>query len=65
MVATMGTTAANVGKPTTEEFVEILLLVGASRLEALVNLSQYRGQSVGQLVRGLIERELTQAAERC
>ncbi len=60
MVATMDAPAANVGIPRPEDFVEILLLVGSSRLEALMNLSQGRGQSVGQLVRGLIERELAQ-----
>lgn len=58
MVATMGTNAGNVSKPRTEDVVEIPFLLGANRLEALVDLSQRRGQSVGQLVRTLIEREL-------
>jgi hypothetical protein len=57
----MGTTNAQAVRSTHEDFVEIMLLLGASRLEALVNLSQGRGQSVGQLVRGLIERELSQS----
>ena len=58
MVATLSNPASNLGSTPREDVVEILLLLGASRLDALANLAQCRGQSVGQLVRSLIEREL-------
>jgi hypothetical protein len=41
-----------------EDVVEVLLLLNASRMDALISLSRNRGQTVGQLLRGLIDREL-------
>jgi hypothetical protein len=55
-----GSSAPKVGKD--DEVVEITLLLPASRAEALIALSRKRGQSVGQILRGLIDRALLTAA---
>jgi hypothetical protein len=41
-----------------DEIVEIALLVPANRVEALMDLSRRRRQSVAQILRGLIDRAL-------
>jgi hypothetical protein len=41
-----------------DDVIEIALLLPAKRMDALMDLSKSRGQSVGQILRGLIEREL-------
>ncbi len=47
------------GRPR-EDVVEIALLLPAKQAEALVALSRRRQQSVGQILRGLIQRALSQ-----
>jgi hypothetical protein len=44
--------------PGSSEVVEIGLLLPTSWVEALVELSKHRRQTVAQILRGLIEREL-------
>lgn len=51
-----------IGTETRDEVVELGLLLPASRAEALMNLSRKRHESVGQILRGLIEQAL--ATER-
>jgi hypothetical protein len=58
MVARTSSDGAILSTTPREDVVEVLLLLNATRMEALVDLSRRRGQSVGQLVRGLIDREL-------
>jgi hypothetical protein len=43
------------------EIVEIALLLPKNRAEALVSLSRQRHQSVGQILRTLIDRALVEA----
>jgi hypothetical protein len=43
------------------EIVEIALLLPKNRAEALMNLSRQTHQSVGQILRGMIERVLSEA----
>jgi hypothetical protein len=50
--------ASQAGKTPTADIVEIGLLLPQSRVHALIELSKKRDQSVGQLLRGLIERAL-------
>jgi hypothetical protein len=61
-LSTMNALATNSGLPVgpamTDPIVEIGLLLPAKRAEALIALSRQRGQSVAQILRGLIEREL-------
>lgn len=45
------------------EIVEIGLLLPASRAKALFELSKRTNQSVGQLLRSMIDRELTEHEE--
>ncbi len=47
----------------TDEVVEIGLLLPANRVKALLDLSRQRHQSVGQILRGLIENALTSPVE--
>ncbi len=56
--AQMGGDAAILGKTPSDEVIEVSLLLTASRMEALVALSRQRQQSVGQILRGLIDRAL-------
>lgn len=42
------------------EVVEVSLLLTASRLQALMNLSRCRGESVGELLRDLIDEAIDQ-----
>jgi hypothetical protein len=50
--------ASHFGKNATNEFVEIALLVPTSRVEALLDLSRRRQQSVAQILRSMIDRTL-------
>ena len=50
--------ANRIGTGESKEFVEIALLVPANRMDALLDLSVQRHQSVGQLLRQLIDRAL-------
>ena len=47
----------------TGEVVEIGLLIPSRRASALMDLSRRRGQSVGQLLRSLIDRALSDSAD--
>ena len=47
---------------TRQDVVEITLLLPASQAEALIALSRSRRQSVGQILRGLIDRALLMAS---
>ena len=50
--------AVSFGKNGRDEVVELGLLLPVSRAEALVDLSRKRHQSVGQILRSLIEQAL-------
>jgi hypothetical protein len=50
--------ANRIGTGESKGFVEIALLVPANRMDALLDLSVQRQQSVGQLLRQLIDRAL-------
>lgn len=66
MLATkMGMGVGSASNTTHEDVVEVMLLLTASRMDALVALSRNRGQTVGQVVRGLIDRELGRAEYSC
>jgi hypothetical protein len=58
MAPFQSTSAAQTGKSTTADVVEIGLLLHTSRVNALIELSKKKHQSVGQLLRGLIDRAL-------
>jgi hypothetical protein len=53
-----GMPAAKIGTARSAEVVEIGLLLPASWVDALLEMSKRRGQSVGQLLRGLIDQAL-------
>jgi hypothetical protein len=57
MAPNTGTSAGRNGT-SAPAVVEIALLLPANRVEALVDLSRRRQQSVGQILRGLIDRAL-------
>lgn len=59
----MGITTPN--NASQEDVVEVLLLLNASRMDALISLSRHRGQTVGQVLRGLIDRELGRPELAC
>jgi hypothetical protein len=59
MASSEGTSAKPVGTARPPDVVEIGLLLPASWADALVEMSKRRGQSVGQLLRGMIDRALT------
>jgi hypothetical protein len=65
MAATTGSTDARLGTRRAEEVIEIALLLPATRMDALLDLSKNRGQSVGQILRSLIERELSVCEIAC
>jgi hypothetical protein len=50
--------ASQAGKTPAADVVEIGLLLPQSRVHALIELSRKRDQSVGQLLRSLIDRAL-------
>jgi hypothetical protein len=59
MASNRGTCAGRIGTNAPDAVVEIPLLLPANRVEALVDLSRRRQQSVGQILRGLIDRALS------
>jgi hypothetical protein len=61
MAAKESIVASHFGKNATDEFVEIALLVPTSRVEALIDLSRRRHQSVAQILRSLIDSALDSA----
>ena len=54
-----GPLAHGLGSARSADVVEIGLLLPASWADALVEMSKRRGQSVGQLLRGMIDRALS------
>jgi hypothetical protein len=58
LAAKLSSDVAIPDKTVLEDVVEVALLLPADRLEALVALSRRRRQSVGQILRGLIDRAL-------
>jgi hypothetical protein len=58
MAAFQSTTASDSGMASMPDVMEIGLLLPTSRINALIELSKRRQQSVGQILRGLIDREL-------
>lgn len=54
----LGGDAIGAGKRSAEAVVEIPLLLPAARVEALLDLARERHESVGQLLRGWIDRAL-------
>jgi hypothetical protein len=58
MAASQCTSAFQTGKTTSPEVTEIGLLLPTSRVNALIELSRKRRESVGQILRGLIDRAL-------
>jgi hypothetical protein len=58
MAPKQGIVASHFGKNATDEFVEIALLVPTNRVEALLDLSRRRHESVAQILRSLIDRAL-------
>ncbi len=65
MVARKGTDVERLSTRQEDEVIEVALLLPSTRLEALMDLSKNRGQSVGQILRSLIERELTVTNVAC
>ncbi len=59
MAPIQGSVAPKTGMAAHGDVVEIGLLLPASRADALVELSRRRRESVGQILRGLIDRALT------
>jgi hypothetical protein len=62
MAASEGTPANGLGTSSAGEFVEVGLLLPASWASTLMELSRRRSQSVGQILRGMIDRGLTEAS---
>jgi uncharacterized protein with PIN domain len=58
MAVFSGVDASKPGTPAWDEVVQISLLLPASRAEALVALSRRTSQSVGQILRRLIDEAL-------
>jgi len=61
MVPIQSLSATNSGMSPHGVVVEIGLLLPANRVKALVELSKQRQESVAQILRGLIDRALTDA----
>lgn len=59
MAPNQSISAASFGTGLHDEVVEIVLLLPTQRAQALVDLSRRRRQSIGQILRGLIDRALT------
>lgn len=59
MAAFSSVNAPKAGMPSASEVVEIGLLLPAHRADALIELSKRRQQSVAQILRGLIDRALS------
>jgi hypothetical protein len=58
MAVLPSTSASQISKATPPDVVEIGLLLPTSRINALIELSKKRHQSVGQILRGMIDRAL-------
>lgn len=58
MAPKIGTDAPTLGKGRRDDVVEVALLLPANRAEALVAMSRRRQESVGQILRSLIDRAL-------
>jgi hypothetical protein len=58
MVPSDGTIAKKMGMAAGGDVVEIGLLLPASWAEALLEMSKRRGQSIAQILRGMIDRAL-------
>jgi hypothetical protein len=63
MASKQGTSASPFGTGANEGIVEVSLLLPVGQVEALLDLSRQRRQSVGQILRGLIGRALTETRE--
>jgi hypothetical protein len=63
MAAFQSTSAPQSSKTTTTDVVEIGLLLPTSRVNALIELSKRKQQSVGQLLRNMIDRELADRSD--
>jgi hypothetical protein len=59
VTSTQAPSPINLGKPL-DEFVEIGLLLPKNRAAALLQLARERHQTVGQILRQLVDRALTQ-----
>jgi hypothetical protein len=57
--------AKSIGISRSPEVVEIGLLLPASWADALLEMSKQRGQSVGQILRGMINRGLADERPTC
>ncbi len=55
MASRPGTVAPRYGTSNQDDIVEIALLLPVQQVEALVKLSKSRNQSIGQILRGLID----------
>lgn len=58
MAPTDGTSARKLGMASSAEVVEIGLLLPSSWADALLEMSQRKRQSIGQLLRNMIDRGL-------
>ena len=58
MAPCFSTTANNRGMPDSSDVVEIGLLLPATWVDALLEMSKRRGLSVGELLRGMIDRAI-------
>jgi hypothetical protein len=58
MAAPPGISALQTGKTVSPEVTEIGLLLPTHRVNALIELSKKKNQSVGQILRGLIDKAL-------
>jgi hypothetical protein len=58
MAAPHSTSAVQIGSAPSADVTEIGLLLPTSRVHALIELSKRKHQSVGQILRGLIDRAL-------
>jgi hypothetical protein len=65
MATSDGTSARSIGIARSPEVVEIGLLLPASWADALVDMSRRRGQTVAQLLRGMIDRALIDEQSTC
>jgi uncharacterized protein with PIN domain len=62
MARLAGLDASNSRSPIAEDVIHVNLLLPAERAEALIAMSRRRQQSVGQILRNLIDREIASEA---